>query len=459
MGTVGAVLDIRNEGEPVAVGALGDVEDHHVGGVLGHSGVEAGGVGGVDIRFDADVGEVRLDQRRVALEGGGDEQLDLKAIGRAGLGQVLLGLLGVVLDLLIEVVEIAELIETPDGRGNLAEAVGGVIAEVLIVDGKGDRVPQVDVVGELAAAHVEHVVVNALLQVAQKLQIGIAFEGGQIGVRQGDAGVDLAVLQRDGPGRGLRHALEGDLLGGRLALLLPYPGILILHQVDIAVDQPVVHDPARGADQVALLGIRLAGLTVHDGAGGHVDVVQEVRVGVVQLNPDGVIVDHLDLLHEAGDLAHGGGVDGGGALNEGEVHVIRGEGLAIGEGHVLAEVEQVLVRRFDFPGFRELGLDLLGIPVEVKQLVVGHLIDVVVRGAGVGMNVQRADVCVQSDGDGLLVLHGLIHLGLLLDFGSVHNIAEGSCSFGFVCRLGGGCGFCGFLSASGGRKQQQRCKE
>jgi len=192
-------------------------------------------------------------------------------------------------------------------------------------------------------------------------------QAGRVRVLEGRH-VDAAIAQRRQPRRVVGHHAYRHPVQGRLARL---------PVVRVALQRPrlvlaVAHDAVRARTEQGLGGVERARLELlhrQDGAGGHRQDGQQRGVGAGEVDAHGVRVDG----HHGGDapdlLAPGEVPARIGQALEAAHHVGRGQGAAVGERGVPAQVEDIGRRRDLLPALGELGRDPQPV-VGAHQLVV-----------------------------------------------------------------------------------------
>ena len=205
--------------------------------------------------------------------------------------------------------------------------------------------------------------------------------------RQVEGHVDVALDQQRAAVAGIGHVALHDApqLGHRAAL-----PVVITHVDDFlpraegldlegAATGGVVARP----DQAPGVGggrVLLDQLAVEDAGHRHGQVVHRQLVLADELDAEGVVVDHLELLglfQRAGSHLEGGKTTDGDGAVEAPLHVLRCDRRAVVELRVLAQLEgdRIAVRRH-LPAFGQLGFELVAVvrdaAIGQRLLAVGH---------------------------------------------------------------------------------------
>ena len=308
----------------------------------------------VDLQVDADGLELALElvaELGAVHVGVGEGQVQRLRLGVSGLLHELLGL-GHVMR-----VQAAQILVTGIDLGDRT-AEGGVHAaargdDLLMVDGVSDGLADA-LVGELVVGHVEGE--HELVGTVTGLDHIVRILAERIGKGGGDGRKHLHVAALEGVDAGVLVRQEPDdhVLGPRLVLGAPILGVRLEHDLVVRVEGD--HGVRARAQRAVLL--IPGGVLVVDQAGTAGEVPQHVRVGRGEGEPDRVgvhglgLVQALDLLVVVVLL--------GLELVDGPRHVLGVELVAVGEVHLLVEVERVGQAILgDLPALGQTGVDLV----------------------------------------------------------------------------------------------------
>ena len=351
---------------------------------------------GLQLQVDAHIGKLGLQGLAqlgvvggLAVEEGEGQTLC------AGGGQQLLGLVGVVL-IGGDVGGVALLTLH---QGDVAHIAGALVhhdIDDLAVNGVGQGLT--DLLADAVTVEVDEIEAVAHGAVGGQVLVLLGLQEGGGGQGGAEDHVGLAGLHGDEGGVHIGDEVEGDLLHGGGAV----PVVLIGGQGDVLGGDPLHELEGAGAHGVAgelLLGDAVVVVGVDDGAvPQHVD---EVAVGVLQVDGDGVVVHDVAAVHREGGELHPGLIAE--ALH-GQLHIVGGEVVAVVELHALPQVEgvvQAVLRGLPVGGQHGHHLVVL---VQGHQAVKDVGAEVDVRHGGQLLGVQGGEVGAQDDGQ---VLPGL----------------------------------------------------
>ena len=353
----------------MAGGADPEVEHHLELTLVGTEGI-GGAVADVQGQIDADLTELILEDLADSRAGGVllEGQLQLQAVGVAGLRQQLLGPLDILLVVGHVITGIADTGGRDQGVGRGAGAVQNAVDDLLNIDRLGDGLADADV-REDGVLAVQGQVPGRHGLVLVELQVGVALNDRDVVHRQVVDHVHLAVLQGDGPLGGLGDNAEGDVLGLGLAQEVVVIG---LEGAVVAV-APLHKLIGAAADRVLQEAVRIAldDVLGHDRRKGDRQVDEGAQEGGLQVQADIVLVQDLRLAGVVDDVGHIGAVDG---AVEGVGHVLGGAGGAVVEGDVLPDLEVDGDVVHLLPALGHIGDDLavLILGQQGREDVVGH---------------------------------------------------------------------------------------
>ena len=395
----------------VAAG-IGVGVEAHLGAAITQGGDPGGGLQGLDLHVDADIGQVSLDdfghadQHVLGVHGHSDGQL---AGLIAGLGQLLLGQIRVVV-ISIQIIGVAGNLRSQEGGGG-----GGIIAEHVLhqgvaVDGVGDGLAQGLVLQDLAVL---------LVEVDEADGGGGLAVNGDIGVIQQDldAGgsnlineVGLAGLQHNAAGVGVGDELPNQV--GDLSLLAPV--VVKADLSDLNGGSPLAPLVRAGAgaggvlaEVVAQLGDSLLADDGHaHGAQGGVNA----GVGLQGLEVEGVLIHDLKSVGIK-DVCSGNRLGVGNGAGHGED--------AVGGLHLLAVMELDALLQLDLIGQVVQLLDGLSqqrrgvvVLIEIQHSFI-HLEHELSRSAlGLVRRIGADDLLVKDDGHRVLGGRGTVVAGV-----------------------------------------------
>ena len=351
---------------------------------------EGGGLQLLDVAQEAGLVHLGLDEGGDLLVEGGagaDGQGKLHGLGVAGVGQHLLGGVGVILGDLQLAVEPLALGLGDDSGHRRAVLAGDGAGQLRLVQGIVEGLADLHVVkGSLGGVDGQVVDLGGGEDVQRQRVVGLHALGQ--GEGEGGGHVDLAGLELHQAGVVIRHQDVLDLLGLGHALLAV---IGIGLQGQAAALHPLLEHVGAGADGVAQVLLVAHGFGIGLVAQHHVEAAQlgqEGGVGLLQGN-DHLLVGGLNRVNGLGDVAVVGGLIVPGAV-EGPDPVAGLHVLAVGELDPLHQVEgvgQAVVA--DGPVGGQLGLDGAVVAGEHQALedLLGHLDLGGAHAGGVGLDV------------------------------------------------------------------------
>lgn len=303
-------------------------------------------VGLPDVHLDADLGEVGLqhDRRLARLDIGArhrDRRLEGEAVRHAGLLEMPLRLLGIVVELLRERRVVPVLAGCRGQRRGRDQAVVDVLADVLAVDGAGERLAQMHVVeGRLGA--IERAVEDAGRRPRSTLEARRLAHRHEVLGRAVRDDVDRAGAQIGELRRRIGNAQQLDRADARLRPVVVGVGFELGRHVGL---EALRDERARARHAAAAIEI-LAGRAfvrdvralAHDrGLVAH--QLQPAREGPLELDAHDMRLGCGDLLDEAAEILP---APRGGEVLLPRVHdVLGGHPVAVVEAHVGAELERV----------------------------------------------------------------------------------------------------------------------
>ena len=351
----------------------------------------------VDLQINADGLQLRTQlvaELGAINVGVGQAEFQRLVGGVTGLSHKRLGLA------LIVGIQVGQILVTGvEGRNRAAERLVGAATggdEFLVVDGVTDGLANA-LVGQLGTGGVveaEHELVGAITGLDRVVR-GIGLE--RLGEVLGNRGEHLHIAGLQGVDRGVVISQILDHHGGRLGLVLA-PVFLVGLQRNRAVLHELGDGVRAGADGLGLQVV--LGVLVEHQSGAAGQGPQQVGVRALECDDHGVGVLGLDLID--GSERVGVVIVLGDEFVDGPGHVLGVELVAVGEGHVLVEVEgvgQAVLGRL--PAGGDGGNDLV-LGVAGHQTLV-HVADqdLVERGAGGVANVQIGGGQFETDGHGV----------------------------------------------------------